>query len=128
MGRSILKVSGRASAGIRLVRLLTRGFLSRWRLWPALMAAWVPLCGSAQAPDLMWTTNVGAQVFAVDDQTNVYANAGGSVIKLNSSGLSLQTNNICPLPGIARLDAAGNYLFGGSFDGTQDFGGITLVG
>ena len=28
----------------------------------------------------------------------------------------------------ARRDSAGNYYFSGSFDGTQNFGGITLVG
>src|SRR5258706_575197 len=116
MARSLVKGSGSSHGGIRRVRLLTRGFNFRWQLLPALIVAWVPLCASAQAPNLMWTTNIGARVFAVDDQTNVYANAGGSVIKLNGSGLSLQTNNICPLPGIARLDAAGNYLFAGSFD------------
>src|SRR5947209_7793601 len=111
MVRSVLKVSGRSTGGIRQVRFLTGASLSRWRLLPVLIAAWVPLCGDAQAPDLMWTTNVGARVFAVDEQTNVYANAGGSVIKLNSSGLALQTNSFCPLPGFAQRDAAGYVYF-----------------
>src|SRR5439155_1495846 len=83
---------------------------------------------SAQAPGLAWATNLGAQVFAVDGQTNVYANAGGTVFVLNGNGAVLQTNGICPIPGIARRDSAGNYYFSGSFDGTQNFGGITLVG
>jgi hypothetical protein len=79
-------------------------------------------------PGLMWATNLGARLFAVDDQTNVYANNGGAVITLNSSGSALQTNTICPLPGMARRDSAGNYYFAGNFDGTQNFGGITIVG
>src|SRR5438132_1343927 len=83
-------------------------------------------CG--QAPGLAWVTNLGAQVFAVDGQTNVYANAGGTVFVLNGNGLVLQTNGICPIPGIARRYSAGNYYFSGSFDGTQNFVGITLVG
>src|SRR5438034_1108428 len=82
----------------------------------------------AQAPGLLWTTNIGARVFAVDAQTNVYANAGGTVITLSSAGQPLQTNTICPLPGVAQRDSAGNFYFAGSFDGTQDFGGITFVG
>jgi hypothetical protein len=76
----------------------------------------------------LWTNTLGARVFAVDDQTNVYANAAGAVIIVSGAGQPLQTNRICPLPSIAQRDAAGNYLFAGSFDGTQDFGGITLVG
>ena len=82
----------------------------------------------AQPPALLWRTNIGANLFAVDQQTNIYANAGGTVIKLNGDGVPLQTNAICPLPGAAQRDAAGNFFFAGSFDGTQDFGGITLVG
>jgi hypothetical protein len=82
----------------------------------------------AQPPALLWRTNIGANLFAVDQQTNIYANAGGTLIKLNGDGVPLQTNAICPLPGAAQRDAAGNFFFAGSFDGTQDFGGITLVG
>jgi len=82
----------------------------------------------AQAPALLWHTNVGANLFAVDEQTNLYANTGGTVIKLNGNGVPLQTNAICPLPGAVQRDAAGNFFFAGSFDGTQDFGGITLFG
>jgi hypothetical protein len=81
-----------------------------------------------QAPGLAWRVNVGAQVFAVDAQTNVYANAGGTVITLTGAGATLSTNSICPVPGLAQRDASGNYYFAGQLDGTQDFGGITLVG
>lgn len=82
----------------------------------------------AQAPGLLWTTDIGATLFAVDAQTNVYANVGTNVIKLSPSGLVISTNSICPKPGVARMDAAGNYYFAGNFDGTQNFGGIILVG
>jgi hypothetical protein len=86
----------------------------------------------AQAPAILWTTNVGASVFAVDDQTNLYANVNGTVIKLDANGNPLQTNSICPVPsiagGVALRDAGGNFYFAGNFDGTNDFGGITLVG
>ena len=80
----------------------------------------------AQSPAILWSTNVGATLFAVDAQTNTYANSGGTVIKFNGAGVPLQTNAICPLPGIARRDTAGNYYFAGTFSGTQDFGGIVL--
>src|SRR5258707_6761786 len=86
----------------------------------------------AQAPGILWTTNLAATLFAVDAQTNVYANIGGSVITLASAGTPTQTNTICPVtspaPTIARRDDSGNFYFLGNFDGTQDFGGITLVG
>ena len=77
---SLLKVSGGSPGGVNLIGLLRRGLLSRRQLLPLFIAVWAPLCDGAQAPDLMWTTNVGARVFAVDNQTNVYANAGGSVM------------------------------------------------
>src|SRR5437773_8380618 len=60
------------------------------------------VCG--QSPGLAWTTNIGARLFAVDAQTNVYANVGGAVIQLTSAGVPTQTNTICPVPGIARRD------------------------
>jgi hypothetical protein len=80
------------------------------------------------SPGVMWTASINARLFAVDEATNVYANAGGTVIKLNGAGEPLQTNTMCPLPGIAQRDSKGDFYFAGSFDGTQDFGGITLVG
>jgi hypothetical protein len=82
----------------------------------------------AQGPNLAWSTNLHARLISVDAQTNLYVNAGGTVYILNSAGIPFQTNVICPLSGIAKRDAAGNYYFGGTFDGTQNFGGITLVG
>lgn len=82
----------------------------------------------AQSPGLLWSTNVGARLFALDAQTNAYAVSGTNVIVINLTGQIVQTNSFCPVPGIARLDANGNFYFAGSFDGTQDFGGITLVG
>jgi hypothetical protein len=83
---------------------------------------------SGQAPGLLWSTKISANLFAVDEQTNLYANRGGDVIVLNGSGVPQQTNTICPLPGLAGRDSAGNYLYTGLLDGTQNFGGITLVG
>src|SRR2546423_6118225 len=83
---------------------------------------------SQAGPSLIWSRNVGARLFAVDAQTNVYAASGGNVIVLTGAGIPVQTNATCPLPGVAQRDASGNYYFGGNFDGTQDFGGITLVG
>jgi hypothetical protein len=90
-----------------------------------LVATWA----QAQAPSLLWTTNIGARVFAVDSQTNVYANVGSTVIRLSSTGVPFQANTICPVAAsYAQRDSAGNFYFAGTFDGTQDFGGITLVG
>ena len=68
----------------------------------------------AQAPGLLWTTNIGARVFALDSQTNVYANVGGTVIQLSATGVPLQTNAICPIPGLAQRDSSGNYYYAGS--------------
>ena len=82
----------------------------------------------AQAPGLLWSTNVGSKLFAADALTNAYANVGGNVIKISGNGVPFQTNTICPLPGAAQRDGAGNYYFAGSFDGLQDFGGVTLLG
>jgi hypothetical protein len=81
-----------------------------------------------QAPGLLWSTGVGGRLFAVDAQTNAYAAAGTDVIVIDRSGHAFQTNSFCPLPGLIQRDSSGNFYFGGSFDGTQDFGGITLVG
>src|SRR3990172_6933329 len=87
--------------------------------WPLLLGA-VFLAASvrAQAPPLLCSTNLGAQVFAVDEQTNVYAQAGGAVVKLSGSGVPLQTNVLSLLPGTARRDAAGNFYYAGVYPGT----------
>ncbi|TAL01165.1 MAG: hypothetical protein EPO07_08735 [Verrucomicrobia bacterium] len=83
----------------------------------------------AQAPGLAWTTNIGAQAFAVDVQSNIFALHGGSVVRITAGGSVLETNAFCPIPAAyAQRDSAGSYYFTGSFDGTQNFGGITLVG
>ncbi len=99
-----------------------------WTVALVVLAALGTFTVRAQSPAILWSTNIGARVFAVDAQTNVYANVGGSVIKLSPEGVPLQTNAVCPLPGLAQRDAAGNYYFAGTFDGTQNFGGITLMG
>jgi hypothetical protein len=113
------------------LRSLSAAVLKRFTLLLILAALSTHrLC--AQAPGLLWTTNVGGNVFAVDGQTNVYANANGTVITLNANGQPFATNLICPVPsvlaGFAAMDSGGNFYFAGSFDGTNDFGGTTLVG
>lgn len=103
----------------------------RWLPIPiavGVLTLWACIPSYGQAPGLLWTTNIAATLFAVDAETNAYANVGGSVIKLSPNGVPLQTNSICPIPGMAQRDATGNFYFAGNFDGTQDFGGITLVG
>jgi hypothetical protein len=86
----------------------------------------------AQAPPVLWRTNVNAMLFAIDSQTNVYANTNGSVITLNSFGVPFKTNSFCPVPsiapGFALRDFSGNFYFAGNFDGTNDFGGKVIVG
>jgi hypothetical protein len=71
---------------------------------------------------------VGARVFGFDPQGRILANSGGGVLKLGGDGSLLSSNTVCPLPGLATTDGAGNYYFAGVFDGTQDFGGIVLIG
>ena len=82
-----------------------------------------------QAPAVLWSTNVGASVFAVDAQTNVYAFKVGSVLDINGSGVLISSNLVCPAPGVveAGRDAAGNLYFAGNFSQTQDFGGLSLT-
>ena len=81
----------------------------------------------AQAPALLWHTNVGASLFAVDEQTNLYANTGGTVIKLNGDGVPLETNTFSQFPGMMQRDADGNFYLAGVvpafFNGTfYDYG------
>ena len=112
-------------------RVLTRGMLA-WCL-----AALLSFSAFAQAPVLLWSTNIGATLFAVDNQTNSYAYVAGKVIVINPNGVPVSTNVICPRPGLALRDAAGNYYFAGAMPGhtyngfdtsfdPQDFGGIIL--
>jgi hypothetical protein len=86
----------------------------------------------AQAPYLLWTTNIGARLFAVDAQTNLLANTNGTVITLSSAGVPISTNLVCPTLNstvvIAQRDSSGNLWFFGNFDGTNNFGGTILVG
>jgi hypothetical protein len=85
-----------------------------------------------QAPGLVWKLPVNAKFFAIDGQTNLYANTGGTVKVLNSSGVLISSNLFCPVTGpgatVAQRDAQGNYWFFGNFDGTNNFGGTVLVG
>jgi hypothetical protein len=71
---------------------------------------------------------VYARAFAVDGSGNVYTATNGAVIVLSSTGTVLSSNSICNLPAMVRRDSAGNYLCFGPFDGTNNFGGVTLVG
>ncbi|MDB6112391.1 MAG: type sorting protein [Pedosphaera sp.] len=80
-----------------------------------------------QAPGFLWSTNLGARVFAIDSQTNAYASLNGNVIQINAAGVPVQTNAICPRPGTAQRDAAGNFYFAGTFTGVQNFGGVSLT-
>ena len=97
-----------------------------WTVALGLLAALGTFTVRAQSPAILWSTNIGARVFAVDAQTNVYANVGGSVVKLSAAGVPLQTNAFCPLPGIAHRDPAGNIFFAGDISSLQDFGGVSL--
>src|SRR4051812_46434731 len=93
----------------------------RARLWSLMgllgFVMGLPVWG--QAPELVWSTSVGARAFAMDNQSNVYASTNGTVIKLSAAGVPLQTNSICPRPGLAQRDPAGNVYFAGNFDGFQ---------
>jgi hypothetical protein len=71
----------------------------------------------AQAPPLLWRTNVGANFLAVDAQGNVYANAGSTIITLNSAGVPQATNAFNQTNTAVQRDAAGNYYFAGQRPG-----------
>jgi hypothetical protein len=118
--QGFLCLKGYSQAKIKL--FITHPFLLVWMILVAALPAW------AQAPSLTWSTNIGARAFALDALNNVYASTGNQIIVLNSSGVPQSTNIVCPLPGVVKRDAAGNFYYGGSFDGTQNFGGITLAG
>ena len=99
------------------------------RLLTVIIAAMLGAQAWAQAPALLWSTNVGALVFAIDVQTNVYAYNGGNVVVLNSAGGLVSSNLVCPAPSTvaAGRDAAGNLYFTGTYSGTQSFGGMSLT-
>jgi len=126
--RFLQRVTGRCVRHAIATMILPRGLRANLWMLPALLGVFIGLPVRGQAPGLLWSNNVGARLFAVDAQSNVYASTNGTVIKMNSAGVPLQTTPICPLPGIAQRDSAGNFYFLGNFDGTQNFGGITLVG
>jgi len=87
------------------------------------------LAARAQAPALKWSTAANAHLFAVDAQTNSYsATPGGAVVVCDATGAIAQTIPVCNKPGFARRDSTGDFYFFGTFDGTNDFGGTTLVG
>jgi hypothetical protein len=84
-----------------------------------------PMTARGQSPGLLWSTNLGAIVFAVDDQTNSYAKAGTNIIRISAAGEALSTNALSSYPGVALRDAAGNFYYGGHYPGTNN-GGIGL--
>ena len=121
-----------------MVRHFITAFPTRLLTLVLLMLGVLIQAATAQTPGVLWTTNVSARLFAVDTQTNVYANSGGTVLILNGDGQLLQSSLICPRPGLAQRDSDGNYYFTGimpnhlgfsltwlDFD-SQDFGGVTL--
>lgn len=88
--------------------------------------ATVPAIVRAQAPSLQWFNNVGGVLSGLDNQTNIYVDSFGPIVKLNGSGVILQSNTICPIYARAQRDAAGNFYFADTFAPPRDFGGITL--
>ena len=85
-----------------------------------LLALAMTLTAWSQAPGLAWTNNAGAALFALDTSGNAYASSNGFVKIINPSGQTVQSNQICNLPGIAQRDSSGNYYFSGSFVGTKN--------
>jgi hypothetical protein len=80
------------------------------------------------SPDVTFAPYMAVRLLAVDEQTNVYAHAGGTVIRLNPGMVPFQTNNISPVVGdYAQRDAAGNFYFIGPATGPHDFGGGVVL-
>jgi hypothetical protein len=77
----------------------------------------------AQAPALLWATNVGARVFSIDNQTNVYAGVSGSVVKISPVGDLLQTISLTNRPGMPQRDSAGNLYYAGIYPGYYNLSG-----
>jgi hypothetical protein len=74
---------------------------------------------SGQTPSLLWSTNVAGRVFTADAQTNVYVQAGGSVIVLNGTGVPTQTDVLSTNTGVAARDEDGNYYYAGIYPPTS---------
>src|SRR5882672_5427811 len=78
----------------------------------------------AQAPAVLWTTNIGAQVFGVDKQTNVYAFGDGKAFILDGAGKVQRTNTVGIAEGsqlyhAAQLDpVSGDYYYAGVYPAT----------
>ncbi|HZQ48067.1 MAG TPA: hypothetical protein VFC07_13705 [Verrucomicrobiae bacterium] len=121
--------AGLASERLELINIAKHPIFSRCFLGVAVIfgLAGANLC-HAQAPSLIWSNSLAAKIFAIDAQTNLYATASNIVYTINGAGAVVQSNAFCPLPAVAQRDNAGNFYFAGSFDGLQDFGGITLMG
>src|SRR5713101_2689761 len=81
-------------------------------------SAFVAASANAQAPALLWTTNVGAMVFAIDSQTNVYASAANVVMKISPAGEVLQSISVTNRLGLAQRDSAGNLYHAGTYAGS----------
>ena len=92
-------------------------------VWPlaAAMTMTLAVClpATAQPPGVLWSTNIHAQVFAVDNQTNVYADAGGIIITLNGAGVPVQTNVLTTHPGAAARDASGYFYYSAAYSTQQ---------
>ncbi len=76
----------------------------------------------AQTPAVLWTTNIAAQLFGVDTQTNVYAFGAGKIFILDAAGRVQQTNIVGIAEGqgtrMAQLDpSSGNYFYAGIHPG-----------
>src|SRR5581483_933373 len=121
--------AGLASERLELINIAKHPIFTRCFLGVAVIfgLAGANLC-HAQAPSLIWSNSLAAKIFAIDAQTNLYATASNIVYTINGAGAVVQSNAFCPLPAVAQRDNAGNFYFAGSFDGLQDFGGITLMG
>src|SRR5260370_1374590 len=107
-------------------RSTTCRFATRWLILPAVILFTASLESSllAQAPALLWTTNIGAQAFGVDNQTNVYAFGNGKVLIVDAAGRVQRTNIVGIAEGsqlyhAAQLDAnSGDYYYAGVYPST----------
>src|SRR5262245_38450873 len=77
----------------------------------ALLLAALTLRTPAAAPSVQPFPNVTGILFAVDEQTNIYVNAYGPIVKLNAAGAIVSSNSVSPYYGRAQRDAAGNFYF-----------------